>query len=43
MTQTVAEAIAGALIRHGVEYIFGQSNPTALMLEVEAAGIRQLL
>lgn len=43
MTCNVAEAIASALVRHGVEFVFGQSNPTALMLAVEAAGIRQLL
>lgn len=43
MTGTVAEAIASALVRHRVEFVFGQSNPTALMLAVENAGIRQLL
>lgn len=43
MPNTVAEAIASALVRHGVAFIFGQSNPTALMLAVEDAGIRQLL
>lgn len=43
MPVTVAEAIASALVRHGVEFIFGQSNPTALMLAAEDAGIRQLL
>lgn len=43
MSHTVAEAIASTLSRHGVNFIFGQSNPTALMLAVEAAGIRQLL
>lgn len=43
MPDTVAEAIASALVRHGVEFIFGQSNPTALMLAAEDAGIRQLL
>lgn len=40
---SVAEAIAQALVRHRVEVIFGQSNPTALMLAAEGAGIRQLL
>lgn len=40
---SVADTIAQALVRHGVELIFGQSNPTALMLAAEAAGIRQLL
>ena len=43
MTESVAEAIASALVRHEVEFVFGQSNPTALMLAVEGAGIRQLL
>lgn len=43
MTKTVADVIAAALARHGVEFIFGQSNPTALMLATEEAGIRQLL
>jgi acetolactate synthase I/II/III large subunit len=43
MVHNVAEAMAGALVRHGVNIIFGQSNPTALMLAAEAAGIRQLL
>lgn len=43
MKTTVATEIADSLVRHGVEYIFGQSNPTALMLEAEAKGIRQLL
>ncbi|XHC09173.1 acetolactate synthase catalytic subunit [Labrenzia sp. ac12] len=43
MTKTVAERIADALVRHGVDFIFGQSNPTALMLAAEKAGIRQLL
>lgn len=43
MIHTVADAIASALVRHGVEIIFGQSNPTALMLAAESAGIRQLL
>lgn len=43
MSESVAEAIASALVRHEVEFVFGQSNPTALMLAVENAGIRQLL
>lgn len=43
MSMTAAEAIASALVRHGVEFIFGQSNPTALMLAAESVGIRQLL
>jgi acetolactate synthase I/II/III large subunit len=43
MTDSVGDAIALALVRHGVGFIFGQSNPTALMLAAENAGIRQLL
>lgn len=41
--RTVADALADALVRHGVEIIFGQSNPTALMLAAEQRGIRQIL
>ncbi|MEU9888913.1 acetolactate synthase catalytic subunit [Sphaerisporangium sp. NPDC051011] len=41
--RTVADALADALVRHGVELIFGQSNPTALMLAAERRGIRQVL
>ncbi|MES9541395.1 acetolactate synthase catalytic subunit [Actinomadura sp. NPDC000600] len=40
---TVADVIAGALARHGVETILGQSNPTELMLAAERIGIRQIL
>jgi acetolactate synthase-1/2/3 large subunit len=39
---TVAEAIATALQRHGVEVIFGQSLPSAVILAAEALGIRQV-
>ena len=39
---TVAEAIASALSRHGVEVIFGQSLPSAVILAAEAIGIRQI-
>jgi acetolactate synthase-1/2/3 large subunit len=42
MSSTVADAIASALQRHGVTTIFGQSNPTALLLAAENIGIRQL-
>lgn len=42
MTTTVAETIAAALHRHGVRMIFGQSNPTALLLAAEKLGIRQV-
>jgi acetolactate synthase-1/2/3 large subunit len=40
--QTVAQAIASALQRHGVEVIFGQSLPSAVILAAEAIGIRQI-
>jgi len=42
MTDTVADAVARALLRHGVTIVFGQSNPTALMIAAEKIGIRQL-
>ncbi|KRE00798.1 acetolactate synthase catalytic subunit [Bosea sp. Root670] len=41
-TETVAQAIARALKRHGVEVIFGQSLPSAVILAAEAIGIRQI-
>lgn len=41
-TQTVAAAIARALARHGVDVIFGQSLPSAVILAAEAIGIRQI-
>lgn len=40
-TSTVAEAIAGALRRHGVATLFTQSLPTALVLACQDAGIGQ--
>ncbi len=40
--QTVAQAIVRALQRHGVEVIFGQSLPSAVILAAEAIGIRQI-
>src|SRR3954466_8336483 len=40
--ETVAQAIARALQRHGVEVIFGQSLPSAVILAAEAIGIRQV-
>lgn len=40
--RTVAEAIVAALSRHGVEVIFAQSLPSAVILAAEAIGIRQL-
>ncbi|MBS7699846.1 MULTISPECIES: acetolactate synthase catalytic subunit [unclassified Chelatococcus] len=39
---TVAQAIARALKRHGVDVIFGQSLPSAVILAAEAIGIRQI-
>jgi acetolactate synthase I/II/III large subunit len=39
---TVAEGIAIALKRHGVEYVFAQSLPSAVILAAEAIGIRQI-
>jgi acetolactate synthase-1/2/3 large subunit len=39
---TVAQRIARALQRHGVDVIFGQSLPSAVILACEAIGIRQL-
>lgn len=39
---TVAERIALALRRHGVEMIFAQSLPSAVILAAEAIGIRQI-
>ncbi|MBZ9994064.1 acetolactate synthase catalytic subunit [Mesorhizobium sp. BH1-1-4] len=40
--ETVAERIAQALKRHGVELIFAQSLPSAVILAAEAIGIRQI-
>lgn len=42
VTITVAERIALALRRHGVEIIFGQSLPSAVILAAENIGIRQV-
>lgn len=39
---TVADALAAALKRHGVEVVFGQSTPSALILALPEFGIRQL-
>lgn len=41
-TQTVAEAIVDALHRHGVEIMFSQSLPSAVLLAAEKAGLRQI-
>ncbi|KAB2848631.1 MAG: acetolactate synthase catalytic subunit [Hyphomicrobiaceae bacterium] len=40
--KTVADAIAASLARHGVEVIFAQSLPSAVILAAEAIGIRQI-
>jgi len=43
MTNSVAQEIALALQKHGVDFVLAQSNPTALLIAVEDIGIRQLL
>ncbi|MBO9195165.1 acetolactate synthase catalytic subunit [Rhizobium sp. 16-449-1b] len=40
--ETVAHRVAQALRRHGVEFIFGQSLPSAVILAAEELGIRQI-
>ncbi|RWG06084.1 acetolactate synthase catalytic subunit [Mesorhizobium sp.] len=42
LRETVAERIVRALKRHGVELIFAQSLPSAVILAAEAIGIRQI-
>jgi len=42
INQTVAECIAKALKRHGVDTLFAQSLPSAVVLAAEAIGIRQI-
>ena len=41
-TVSVAQRIASALQRNGVEMIFAQSLPSAVVLACEAIGIRQV-
>lgn len=41
--QTAAHAIAHALLRHGVKYIFGQGVPNLLLLACEELGIQQMV
>lgn len=41
-SHTVAEAVAQALVRHKVQYIFAQSLPSAVILAAEKCGIRQI-
>lgn len=40
--RTVADAMAEAVRRHGVELVFGQSIPSAFILALPAVGIRQV-
>jgi acetolactate synthase-1/2/3 large subunit len=42
LEETVADRIVYALKRHGVEIIFGQSLPSAVILAAEQIGIRQI-
>ena len=39
---SVAERMAAALKRHGVKYLFGQSNPPGVTLAAARAGIQQI-
>jgi len=39
---SVADALAAAMRRHGVEQVFGQSIPSAFILALPAVGIRQV-
>jgi acetolactate synthase I/II/III large subunit len=41
-TYTVADALAAAMKRHGVEVVFGQSIPSAFVLALPQFGIRQV-
>lgn len=41
-TKTVAEEVAAGLSRHGVEIVFAQSIPSALLLATPRFGIRQV-
>ncbi len=42
ITGSVADRIVQALVRHGVETIFAQSLPSAVILAAESHGIRQI-
>ncbi|TIN32500.1 MAG: acetolactate synthase catalytic subunit [Mesorhizobium sp.] len=42
ISETVAERVARALQRHGVDTIFAQSLPSAVILAAEKIGIRQI-
>ena len=39
--RTVAQVVAACLARHGVEVLFSQSLPTAVLLAAEDIGLRQ--
>ncbi|MCS3844025.1 acetolactate synthase catalytic subunit [Microbacterium sp. AK031] len=43
MTRTVAQAVAQAMLRHGITQFFGQSLPSLLVLEAERVGVRQIV
>lgn len=40
--ETVADRVARSLLRHGVQFLFAQSLPSAVVLAAEARGIRQI-
>jgi len=40
--QTVVDVVADSLVRHGIDFILGQSVPSALVLACEDRGIRQI-
>ena len=42
VSMTNAEVVADCLKRHGVEYLFGQSNPSKIVLACMDRGIRQI-
>lgn len=41
-SRTVVDIVADGLVRHGIEFILGQSVPTALVLACEDRGIRNI-
>ncbi len=41
-SQTVVDVVADSLVRHGIDFILGQSVPSALVLACEDRGIRQI-
>ncbi|TPN51576.1 MULTISPECIES: acetolactate synthase catalytic subunit [unclassified Mesorhizobium] len=42
VARTVVDVVADGLVRHGVEFVLGQSVPTALVLACEDRGIRNI-